>query len=223
MSFDCNPLVQNKTPHENPILALLHDRMVELFRYGAYKIWFKVIGTENCELGTVLGYNYEVLDDLLRCSGLISDRGYALMDKWGSRLHLKVTVVAFYYGDNTDHEKWIRLEESTDMVHQIRVPGEENDESWIAVRPKCGMDVAFYDEFLMRLHTHRGIRNTPRFTKDIMDMLDRYRAHVCTTAELVEEEILATCNGNDMRNGAASSSTTSLLAWTRVKSLSSLT
>jgi hypothetical protein len=67
------------------ICEVLHHRIEELLPLDPYKIWFLVKGTSDPELATVLGYDREFFEDMLKHSALTGPK-YWLISKWGDLL-----------------------------------------------------------------------------------------------------------------------------------------
>lgn len=62
--------MEDEVPFNDCICRLLHDRIVELFRFGFQKIWFKVSKSEDCHLANILGYSNAYFGDMLSSSCL---------------------------------------------------------------------------------------------------------------------------------------------------------
>jgi hypothetical protein len=78
-------------PPADPVLRVLHERIIELFPYGLGKIWMSLKGDNYYNMATVLSYAMPDFDSLMTVTPLISGRG---VDYGNFYKHLHVECVS---------------------------------------------------------------------------------------------------------------------------------
>jgi hypothetical protein len=82
-------------PPADPVLRVLHERIIELFPYGVGKIWMSLKGDNYYNMATVLGYSMPDFDSLMAVTPLISGRGVDY-ENFYKHLHVECVSRNFY-------------------------------------------------------------------------------------------------------------------------------